>query len=714
MQTQATYHIYVDWNNDGQYDHAYSDISGYVLNFNWSYGRIDGPPTPDSVGYSTILLKNDTSIFSPYNSDSPIYGLILPNRLVKCTMTVGASTVTMFQHYLETITPTVGEAGAISGTAELMAHGPLGQLTDAVSDMAVQGSIGTGDAIDALLDGYGWPESLRAIDEGITTLSHLVIDTDTPLLSVMRSVQDAELGRLREGKDGKIVFENRNDPFTSPRDTPQATYGTGTLKMWDLEQQDALPAIYNVAQCRPAGINISEYMVLALVADVSAQKGGTPPKIEANSSRTFYVEFPNDSSTRDYSGVYQWGTVEYAAHANKLGSGTDYAASVSTVTTELGNKQKIVFTNNLPATDVYLTKFKAWGRAYVLSDPVLIKSEDATSISKYGRREYPHQFILINDPEDAQSCCDYAVSVCKDPRARVRFNVRANVDLAHLSEAQTRDIGDRIRAVASVAESGLGIDAEFIVDFLAHSVGEASEHTMTVICTVPFGSQLGAISTPYAPYTVTDPVRIFTEKGYLSVARGDDTGNPSGCGSLAVLTHEDDANIPYGCMGFSFNRDTSNYDSVYAFEVALGTATPLHGPYAAQRAAHPADVLASGYGITVIPGKKTMDVTVSGAFAEKLFLIYGGGDTGLDANVIASHGSDSIRLSQPFYKSGVYNWAIVDDWKGQNYWDHTFYVPEDMRLCGDNTVWKTGLVIMSSGTVYAQGFTRNLFGMSDA
>ena len=110
-----------------------------------------------------------------------------------------------------------------------MAYGVLAQFNDGTVSVPLQENIGTGAALAATLDADGYSATDRTITAGLTTISKWWARPGSSRMQVMRDLQAAEFGRLREGKNGYLSFENRANPFTAPRNVPQATYGTGTL-----------------------------------------------------------------------------------------------------------------------------------------------------------------------------------------------------------------------------------------------------------------------------------------------------------------------------------------------------------------------------------------------------------------------------------------------------------------------------------------------------
>jgi hypothetical protein len=498
----AILRYYVDWNNDGNFGHPNSDITQYVMPASWRFGR-NTAHEYDSAGTASLTLDNSSSIFSSFNTASPLYGKILPNIRVRITMTSGGVTTTMWQGYLESILPVVGVSTSVS-TAELVAYGPLAQFNEGEVAVPLQENIDTGSALSALLNEDGYSATERRIDTGLTTISKWWVRPGSRRLQAMRELQAAEFGRIREGKDGYLCFESRANPFTAPRNTPQATYGTGVLRMWNVRQENPILGVFNTISSEIHTFNVSEDIVLVTIADVPGNQGGVPPVVPGNGSLTIDIDYPTASSPGNYIAVDSWGMVDYEANTQADRTGADITDDVSATKTAKGSRLTVVF-NNANPQDAHLVVLRARGVAIVEGDPIPVSSEDAASQAKYRKREYPYPSPWLTYLPDGKTYCDYIISVFKDLRPRLTFDVKGDYDANHLDEVRQRDIGDRIRVVASLADYGLAIDAEFIIDSLAYSVDTSGMIVMTVSCTQAPVTQLGPLATPYDPKTIPQP-----------------------------------------------------------------------------------------------------------------------------------------------------------------------------------------------------------------
>jgi hypothetical protein len=509
MTVYADYQYLVDWNGDGAYSHANSDISAYVLESSFQRGVPDGIPLQAGAGALTLKIDNSSSIFSPDNESSPLYGLISPFLRVRMLMTIGTGAASyMFTGFLEDADPIIGLPVGIS-YATLKAYGILARIQDEQSSIELQEDITTGWLFGALMNAAGISAGDYDAETGKSAISKYWQDPGTDLLSSIRDLESEELGHIVETPEGKAVFWDRSHYFQDSRSSViQATYGTGILNIWNLQRINSLRSIYNYVSAEVKTFNVTDEEVLLItISDVPNGLGATPLIIPAGGSLVVTFDFPGPESPGQYIGVDSWGIVDYQANSERDGTGDDLTSDLSETTrTEQGSRLIVVF-HNAAAVQAHLVVLRAHGIAIVAGDRIPISASDSTSIAKYGRRPFPFAFNWITDQVDGQAKLDYVISEYKDPRARISFDVRANYDLAHLTEVQTRREGDRIRVVAG-AEFGLFLDKEFIVDAVIHRIGADRIHVMTLYCTEKPKAQLAADGTARVPNEIPDAAAI--------------------------------------------------------------------------------------------------------------------------------------------------------------------------------------------------------------
>ena len=193
---KATYKMYIDWNNDGDFGDSYEDVSDDLIQFDCRSGRdgasqLKGRASP---GRLMAVLKNRDGKYSSYNTSSVIYGSIKPGRLVRVGISSPA-TATLWTGYLENILP----SGSIDGipVAVCIASGGLKKVASRDIRPIKYSSQTSGALIGIILDEAGWSSALRDIDTGQTTIGKWFVDRKQAL-NAIRDIEDTELGFIYE------------------------------------------------------------------------------------------------------------------------------------------------------------------------------------------------------------------------------------------------------------------------------------------------------------------------------------------------------------------------------------------------------------------------------------------------------------------------------------------------------------------------------------
>ena len=368
-------------------------------------------------------------------------------------------------------------------TAVLQAYGPLQQTAeDADIDIAMQTDITTGAAMEVILDAAGYSADDRDIDTGHSTMSRFWARKGR-VLELLRELEEEETGLLRETKDGKIQLEDRGHRAAAPHTTVRSTYGTGVLRPYDPQQTNPLLDIYNSIEAKVRVFNKSELVTLATIVDVRNGTGGPPIPFANGETKVIDIEFPTPSSPSQYLAVESWEMLPPCTHANADETGADLtnAAGMTMSRQDLGRTLRCTFVNGTGSAG-YFTRLSVVGTAIVEGDPLTVSAEDATSISKYGKRLFPSPSQWLTELAEGQDYCDHRIALFKDPCPALRFTLKANYDPTHLAEAQAIDVSDRIHITASLATFGLALDSDFFIEYLKHSVNEARLHEVQVYC----------------------------------------------------------------------------------------------------------------------------------------------------------------------------------------------------------------------------------------
>ena len=475
---KPTYKLEVDWNNNGVFTDTGEDVSSRVATLEWRRGRdFASQLTGRSIaGKLVAMLDNASQDYCSFNTSSPLSPNVLPGRKVQLSLN-GAVKWTGF---LERINPIPSLRG--SKRAKLVAWGPLGYLNQEFVELAMQTNIKTGAAINAVLDEVGWPAGDRDIDTSLTTMTRFWLDRQ-PTLAGLRIIERTENGFLRETKDGKIRFEDRQRRLKSPHTVSQATFSDANgaaLGYSDPFQLDPLEFIFNEFSVDVQLYTVGALGVLWTLPESSSSSPANSPLIASGETRTFYARYPTHASPVEAFAVDAWttpvATTDYLGNTRSDGTGLDRTSDLALVVAKKATTMQIDVSNNGTGA-VFLTKLQARGTRVDRDDPVKIASIDTASQTLYGQRHFPLIEHFIPDTGEAQEWCDYNGSIYASPIPILEIKVHANIDQNHLDEILNRDISDRITLVANGVGTGLGINEEFVIESEHHIVDEKQVHT---------------------------------------------------------------------------------------------------------------------------------------------------------------------------------------------------------------------------------------------
>src|SRR5213593_2549054 len=507
----------VDWNNDGDFSDPYEDLTNYVLEADFEWGR-DRPSQltgRSSAGTLTLRLKNPDGIFSSFNGLSPIYGQIVPGRRVRVQILWLGSYYRLFTGRLDSVQPQPIEAGRVQ-RATLRAIGSLGALSQRKVAVPMTANVLTGAAVGVVLDEIGWPAWERALDTGQTLIKRFSTGYDTKreggkfekvdALQALHDIEATELGFIRELKTGYIAFEDSQHRLVAPHTVNQvvltdlATTASGYLQYQAITQLDELKEVYNIIEAEIRLDTVDADAVLWTLA----QTGADSPSIASSGSQNFYSVYPNPSGPRDGVSVDAWttpsvGSADLKANSKADGTGADLSSFITINTVKLDNEMKVALTNTHSST-AYITLLRARGTAVRAKDPVTVRAEDGDSKTAYGERSYPLTARYLPTLASGQALCNKLLSTYKRPIPVLEIGYRAQRSYAHMYEALIRDVSDRIRVRADNA-SQLGIDRDFFVEKISWRMKPKDWHITYQLSPASYGLGGGSIQylADYAP-----------------------------------------------------------------------------------------------------------------------------------------------------------------------------------------------------------------------
>jgi len=492
----GSYTLLVDWDADGDFTDANTDVTGDTLSIEWERGRNYASALlgRSIAGKLTAVLINTDGKYSPSNTSSALTGKILPGRTVRLLAGSGTSSVApvasdsgiRWQGKLERIVPAPASHGV--KTCTLVAWGVLGYLNQFETQLASQTDVltsapsGTDSAIGSILTDVGWPDNAdnRTLETGQTTISRFWM-SGKKAIEAMRLVEEAEAGFLLESKDGKVAFENRYHRLTAAASTAsQATFSDAsgaTYSYVALAQTDPLTTITNHVEATARTFDTASIATLW----THPETGSDSPTLAPGESKTFEAEFPNPDSDNNAMEVHLWTTPAASTDVQVWtawdASGTNLTSDITIAASKTAERMAITLTNT-SASAGFVTLLKARGTAVNTKNPCIVRAIDTTSQGIYGERKYKAKTEFIPTTSQAQDWCDYQMAIYGSPIEILTMTIATSTD-NNIGQVLTRDISDRI-TITATNDAALGISADFFIEHERHKVGVGGkEHTTT-------------------------------------------------------------------------------------------------------------------------------------------------------------------------------------------------------------------------------------------
>ena len=203
------------------------DVSDQVNSISTSRGR-NAQADQFQTGSLSLRIVDQTGAFNPMNISGPYYSLLTPMRKVQITATYGATTYPIFMGYITSYTTTTPQnaSDVVYTTIEAVDAFRLAQNAQ-IATVAGSGVQLSGARINALLDSIAWPNSMRDIDAGLTTMQADPATARTAL-AAMQTVETSEYGALYVDASGSFVFQDRTVTASSVTGTPTVFNDNGS------------------------------------------------------------------------------------------------------------------------------------------------------------------------------------------------------------------------------------------------------------------------------------------------------------------------------------------------------------------------------------------------------------------------------------------------------------------------------------------------------
>ena len=205
------------------------DVSSQVNRIETNRGRT-ALSDQFQTGALTLGITDQNGDFNPQNVSGPYYNLLTPMKKVQITATFNGVTYPIFSGFITsylTTYPSESDDTVAITTIQAVDAFRLAQIAQisTVTD-ATAGQL-SGTRINKILDQIDWPDSMRDIDAGLTTMQ-ADPGTNRTALSALTTVSNSEYGALYVDGYGSFVFQDRAVTVGSIGATPTVFADNGT------------------------------------------------------------------------------------------------------------------------------------------------------------------------------------------------------------------------------------------------------------------------------------------------------------------------------------------------------------------------------------------------------------------------------------------------------------------------------------------------------
>ena len=158
------------------------------------------------AGILAVTVDNSDRVFDPLYEDGPFFSQLIPRRSVRVT----SNNMPVFVGFIDDFD--IQYEPGVQSVVRIDASDALSVLTNAGLEEFTPESELSGERINTVLDRpeIDWPAALRDLDVGNSLMLDADVSEGTPALQYLQLVANSEFGTLFLGKDGKIVFRERN------------------------------------------------------------------------------------------------------------------------------------------------------------------------------------------------------------------------------------------------------------------------------------------------------------------------------------------------------------------------------------------------------------------------------------------------------------------------------------------------------------------------
>jgi hypothetical protein len=182
------------------------------------------------TGTMTLRIVDQNGDFNPQNPSSPYYTLLTPMKKVQITATYNNVTYPIFSGFITSYVTTYPDESSVDlamTTIQAVDAFRLAQLAQISTVTGASAGDLSGTRINEILDEIDWPQSMRDVDAGLTTLQ-ADPGTNRTALQALTTATESEYGAIYVDGYGSFVFQDRAVTVGSIAGTPTLFADDGT------------------------------------------------------------------------------------------------------------------------------------------------------------------------------------------------------------------------------------------------------------------------------------------------------------------------------------------------------------------------------------------------------------------------------------------------------------------------------------------------------
>ena len=332
------------------------DVSDVVDSVSIKRGR--NPQVDEfQTGTLTLRIVDQNGDFNPQNPSSPYFGLLDPMRKVSISATSVGVTYPMFSGFITSYTTTTPKNAndVVYTTIQAVDALRLAQNAQIATVTGATAGDLSGTRIDQILDQIAWPESMRDVDAGLTTMQ-ADPGTARTSLAALQTVTNSEYGAFYVDASGSFVFQDRSVTVASIGGTPTVFNDNGTdigyaNALWRLD--DTL--VFNQANVTRTGGTVQ-----------SATNAASVEKYFAHTYNQQNLLMQTDAVALDYARAYVASRAETSVRCDaiELDLYTDNYANGILAALDLDFFDPVTITTNQPGASTLTKTLQVFGVAH--------------------------------------------------------------------------------------------------------------------------------------------------------------------------------------------------------------------------------------------------------------------------------------------------------------------------------------------------------------